>query len=170
MIKDVNRQTTGQRSGRGLGLTCGGSSSSLLQLASNGALVHCSLCLCVCLQAVSNEAPTSLHLSDYSRGAWLSCALCMRAPSLGGSLHRCWCIPTKGHPPTRCCLNDSPAHVMVEAAEQIVKCIISGGWKVFRGILASVPVQLFITAVQSCMNKKEEDQGVVSRSVISDRR
>lgn len=69
------------------------------------------------------------------------------------------CIPTKGHPPTLCCLNDSLAHVTVKKAEQIVKCMISGGWKVFREILASVPVKLFITALQSCLNKKRGVKG-----------
>ena len=58
------------------------------------------------------------------------------------------CILTKGHPPTLCCLNDSSAHVTVKKPEQIVKCMISGDGKVFREILASVPVKLFISGLQ----------------------
>lgn len=69
------------------------------------------------------------------------------------------CIPTKGHPPTLCCLNDSLDHVTVRKAEQIVECVISGGWKVFREILASVPVKLFMTALQSFLNKRRRVRG-----------
>lgn len=98
----------------------------------------------MCLQAVHNEAPTSLHLSDYSLASQrpiYECAVPSRQPT------QMLCMPTKGHPPTLCCLNDSPAHVMVEAAEQIARSITSGGWKVFKDLVALVPVKLFIMAV-----------------------
>ncbi len=130
-----------------------------LAVISNRVLVHESCCLCVCLQAVSNEAPTSLHLSVCSQGAWaFQCPIHKRAePSRQPT--QMLCIPTKGHPPTLCCLNDSLAHVTVKKAEQIVKYMISGGWKVFREILAIVPVKLFITVPQSCLNKKKQVKG-----------
>lgn len=117
-----------------------------LAVISSWVLIHCICCLCFCLQAVRNEAPTSLHLSDCSQGTWaFQCPIHKRAePSRQPT--QMLCIPTKGHPPTPCCLNDSPAHVTVKKTEHIVKCMISGGWKVFREILASVPVKLFITA------------------------
>lgn len=89
-------------------------------------------CYGACLQAFSNEAPTSLHLSDCIQGAWaFQCPIHKRAePSRQPT--QMLRILTKGHPPTQCCLNDSLAHVTVKKAEQIVKCMISGDWKVFR--------------------------------------
>lgn len=122
-------------------------------------LVHLRSLWCVCLQAVSNEAPTSLHQSDCSRGACaFQCPIHKRAaPSRQPT--QMLCIPTKGHPPTLCCLNDSPAHVTMKKAEQIVKCMISGGWKVFRETLASVPLKLFITARHSNLYKKRRVKG-----------
>lgn len=103
-----------------------------LTAISNPVLVHYRCCLCVCLQAVSNEAPTSLHLSDCSQGAWaFQCPIHKRAEPCRQPTQML-CILTKGHPPTLCCLNDSLAHVTVKKAELIVKCMISGGWKVFR--------------------------------------
>lgn len=66
---------------------------------------------CACLQAVSSEAPTSLHLSDCIQGARaFQCPIHKRAePSRQPT--QMLCILTKGHPPTPCCLNDSLAHV-----------------------------------------------------------
>lgn len=69
-----------------------------------------------CLQAFSDEAPTSLHLSDCSLGAWaFQCPIHERAePSRQPT--QMLCLPTKGQPPTLCCLNDSPAHVTAKKA------------------------------------------------------
>ncbi len=91
---------------------------------SNRVLVHC---LCVCLQAVSNEAPTSLHLSDCSQGAWaFQCPIHKRAePSRQPT--QMLCILTKGRPPTPCCLNDSLAHVTMK--KSIADCEVHDQWR-----------------------------------------
>lgn len=72
-----------------------------------------------CLQAVCDQAPTSLHLSDCIRGAWaLRCPIHKRAePSRQPTqmLHTL----TWGHPPTLCCVNDSPPHIMVKTASRL---------------------------------------------------
>ena len=116
MLWDVNSLKLGQRPGKWteapMCSVCTSVSLSLQTLS-----LHWSCCLCVCLQAVITEAPTSLQLSYRSRGAWaFQCPIHKRAePS--GQPTQMLCIPTKGHPPTPCCLNDSQAHVTAEKKE-----------------------------------------------------
>lgn len=75
-----------------------------------------------CLRAVCNQAPTSLHLSDCFRGAWvLQCPIHKRAePSRQPTqmLHTL----TWGHPPTLCCVNDSLPHITVKTASRLRPC------------------------------------------------
>lgn len=71
------KQTDGRWvSSQGLRRTCAVYAHISLAVFSNRVSVHFSSGrLCVCLQAVSNEAPTSLHLSDCSQGS-----LCLPVP------------------------------------------------------------------------------------------
>ena len=129
MLWDVNSLKLGQRPGKWteapMCSLCTSVSLSFQTLS-----LHWSCCLCVCLQAVITEAPTSLQLSYRSRGAWaFQCPIHKRAePS--GQPTQMLCIPTKGHPPTPCCLNDSRAHVTAEKKKNPrADCEVCDQWR-----------------------------------------
>lgn len=91
--------------------------------------------VCICLTASGEPGPSG--------------ALFIRELSPAGSPHRC-CALTWGHPPTLCCVNDSPPHLTVKKKEeeQRADCyrVISGDCAVLK---ESLPLKLFISAQQS---------------------
>lgn len=124
-------------------------------------------CLCVCLQAVSDAAPTSLHLSDCSRGACIfQCSIHKRAEASRQPTQTLR-VQTKGHPPTPCCPNDSPDHAImrrrIKKPRRIMNSTISGGWEVLRETLVGVSLELLITALRSWFYRAE---GVKGRELV----
>jgi len=98
----------------------------------------------VSARPVNSEAPTRLHLSDCSQGAGASqCPIHKRAEP-GRRPTQALCVPTKGHPPTPCCVNDSLAHITEK--KRRADCKVYRRWRSESvETKYSAPAKLFIT-------------------------